>query len=692
MIQRMVIKCPEKASMKSTACDSVADIVMAMIHKFPKTVLNSIPLDLSTVQGSGTVDSPSSQSIRSSKSVNGWQEEEEDEMEEENEIEEILDFQHALTEFFLKLCRSKLPANRGNVLDFITSILLSNKENVSEVQDMEKISVYSFTQDLFNALVDRCYDSSPIVRLRTMSNLAHLVEEVFNHQDTFQTLQEAIKEVLPMLLDISLVAIKNEKPQFRGKALSFYTYLLFFRNITEEENNASVLQALEDPFEGNELEVFLTTTNDPNSSVRRQTVASLNILLTKYKGSNKLKQYWINSLLPLVSDAFSSVAEKVASCMNEMIFKSLSEWTHQLSSSASSGNDFPSLPLELLYLIDEQSLTPLFQTVVQKLFVVYGTTALSATSHNKQGVLEDILDKCITIVETASLASESSNHSISLQDQYGCWILIEVTFPLLQNSLTPSSGREIVSFFFDCLERFISSNYHISQGHDHASVLNRKILNKLVHLFHQSVALCSKDQIEEIQRVFRKLLTTEEINTDLLEILIQTMFEITKHQVLFASNANNKKKKDKQLPPTVDQVQELSRSVLLWATPFFDRIYANLHGYSSSSGGSSEKLLIRSLLALGGLVLIGFRKEESEPTLLKGSSNSIQFHANVEQELFYFIFPDNILPSLITLIEVSCSAEGKPDTVSRKQSKKNSSHTSSGSRQMHLQCEYSFFC
>ncbi|KAK0607776.1 hypothetical protein LWI29_020360 [Acer saccharum] len=218
-------------------------------------------------------------------------------MEVENQI--------GFAEYTVKMSRGKANL-RLLAVDLILTIMMSLRDPLGVDLDVEVENSWGFS--CLEALIQRCSDSSAVIRARALSNLAQLVGFFSNDDRTRRVLKQVIGSEEGEMNGLLRKRCTDEKAAVR-KAV-----LLLITKVT------SLLGGSIDEFI---LKTMGMSCSDPLVSIRKAAITALSEALRKFSDQSVTTE-WLHSVPPLITDNESSLQEECENLFLELVLDRVS--------------------------------------------------------------------------------------------------------------------------------------------------------------------------------------------------------------------------------------------------------------------------------------------------------------------------------------------------------------------------------
>ena len=388
VLQRMMLTCPDRAPIRAIVSQSVVDLLST----------------ISDIQHAAQLDNSSAPNDASTTATN------------------IL--QH-FVEFLTKLSKSNKVAYRAFSLEVICSLLMMSWFWMEPSKSSEHQSVAT-SESLLFALLHRCEDASPSVRMRAISAFQDFVDRY--DEDSSPAMIQAMYDLLmgmhdsgKSLLDVLRVLTNDEKTLVRGKALHVYSILLTktwykFSHASQmqlegnQDNSSTSQKKLEEidmHIGEDDLHLFANACRDESLSVRKHALQALGLILQHRPYNESVQLHWIQAALPLALDPETTVVQKLVSQVQDLILSNIFQWKRTYFPSTKSqkrdaeemkaiAEQFPGLSLgwKLLYQIHALGLLQLFKTCMAFMFKQGYITFNNRTMEQVATSFYQIIDAC----------------------------------------------------------------------------------------------------------------------------------------------------------------------------------------------------------------------------------------------------------------------------------------------------------
>ncbi|XP_042064167.1 condensin-2 complex subunit D3-like [Salvia splendens] len=220
------------------------------------------------------------------------------------EIVKALDCGHQVefADYVVKMSRGKTQF-RVLAVDIIPVLLVSLK-GASEFDVVED----SWCLKLSEALIQRCSDSTAVVRARALTNLAQVVVSLSGNDESRAMLKEVIPHGGEGMSKILKLRSVDEKAAVRKAAL-----LLISKS----------LSLLGDELDEELLKTVGIACSDPLVSIRKVAISALSEAFRKYSTCLVTKE-WMHSVTRLIGDNETSIQEECESFFSELVLDRIS--------------------------------------------------------------------------------------------------------------------------------------------------------------------------------------------------------------------------------------------------------------------------------------------------------------------------------------------------------------------------------
>ncbi|XP_047976325.1 condensin-2 complex subunit D3 [Salvia hispanica] len=220
------------------------------------------------------------------------------------EIVRALDCGHQVefADYVVKMSRGKTQF-RVLAVDIIPVLLVSLK-GASEFDVVED----SWGLKLLEALIQRCSDSTAVVRARALTNLAQVVVSLSGNDESRAMLKEVIRHGGEGMSKILKLRSVDEKAAVRKAAL-----LLISKS----------LSLLGDELDEELLKTVGIACSDPLVSIRKVAISALSEAFRKYSTRLVTKE-WMHSVTRLIGDNETSIQEECESLFSELVLDRVS--------------------------------------------------------------------------------------------------------------------------------------------------------------------------------------------------------------------------------------------------------------------------------------------------------------------------------------------------------------------------------
>ncbi|KAI9195668.1 hypothetical protein LWI28_017082 [Acer negundo] len=217
------------------------------------------------------------------------------------EVEDQIGF----AEYTVKMSRGKANL-RLLAVDLILTIMMSLRDPLGVDLDVEVENYWGFS--CLEALIQRCSDSSAVIRARALSNLAQLVGFFSNDDRTTRVLKQVIGSEEGEMNGLLRKRCTDEKAAVRKAALLLITKV------------TSLLGGSIDKFI---LKTMGMSCSDPLVSIRKAAITALSEASRKFSDQSVTTE-WLHSVPPLITDNESSLQEECENLFLELVLDRVS--------------------------------------------------------------------------------------------------------------------------------------------------------------------------------------------------------------------------------------------------------------------------------------------------------------------------------------------------------------------------------
>ena len=318
---------------------------------------------------------------------------------------------------------------------------------------------------LLEAVLGRCGDSVPAVRVRAVSVLIDLLSHVSTNASS-PAMEATVHAMLfssgpslgctkhSSLLDVLRDRANDEKIQVSSKAMQALSFVLSTPWTSGLTTDGAVTDAHHLSITDEDLQLFASKCADSSITVRKQAVSSLTELLLARPSDALIQDMWLQSILPMAYDPESTIVSKAAELMHRVLFNGLSQWFHTKKEQL----DDVSLVWRLISKLAAMGLLKLFKAAVGAMLKHgYLSVTASRSSNQSSSVLEvmSIIKSACCFELDASYSMDQSTthrdgHSFTSMRGYcdadevvrSAWVLMEALVSLEHVSVTGDKQQQ----------------------------------------------------------------------------------------------------------------------------------------------------------------------------------------------------------------------------------------------------------
>lgn len=601
-LQRMTLLCPDRANIRQVVAKSISLIINAIVHDTNRTVANKV-------------------------------------------------LGHYV-QFLTRLARSQRAQHRSFALEIIC--IMIQEENIwsSGVDHLE----------LFQVLIARSLDQSPVVRLKALSTIYDFMENA-EDSNRLTMLYELVMGTArgcngASLLDAVRTATTETKPMLRAKALQVLTCIL-----TKEWIRPTAVTELakandeEDYFRltlmDDDLQAIVAAFSDPSIAVRKQAVHCLTEVLKAHPSSPSALSTWVMTALPLIIDSEATVVQKVASVFEDVVLSALHEDVT---------TDNLSLGWKALYKIGECNMIQILKHIVGYMIRQGGITfersgpmsffrlVNMCKIHCETGLSSSVVvghadtssataaadvEETLNATTRTMAATEAPGGTVPLEHIYyeASWILLEAFASHCALKVNNARGQLIsVEEQFQKVgsAKFVYDAFRAHCQHTEVCAMSMHQEDnflRILKVLDKFLSTLAEDELALVSQEIKTRLMSLSIQAPVAALMISIQYQIAKvqsEQMTTTATANRMK-------------MTLATRVTAWVTPLLEKIFQQLKSFAFGANGSnvtmnnlsqfsqsqdvtsslpSMRIVQIGLFIIGELSMLGFQLDEAPLKML----------------------------------------------------------------------------
>lgn len=559
-LQRMTLLCPDRANIRQVVAKSISLIINAIVHDTNRTVANKV-------------------------------------------------LGHYV-QFLTRLARSQRAQHRSFALEIIC--IMIQEENIwsSGVDHLE----------LFQVLIARSLDQSPVVRLKALSTIYDFMENA-EDSNRLHMLHELVMGTArgsngASLLDAARTATTETKPMLRAKALQVLTCILTKEWIrptavtklakANDEADYFRLTLMDD-----DLQAIVAAFSDPSIAVRKQAVHCLTEVLKAHPSSPSALSTWVMTALPLIIDTEATVVQKVASVFEDVVLSALHEDVT---------TDDLSLGWKALYKIGECNMIQILKHIVGYMIRQGGITfERSGQSsffrlvnmckvHCEAGLSSSVVHADVSTVDVEEslnattrtmAATEAQAGAVPLEQIYyeASWILLEAFASHCGLKVNNARGQLIsVEEQFQKVgsAKFVYDAFRAHCQHTEVAAMSMHQEDnflRILKVLDKFLSTLTEEELAFVSQEIKTRLMSLSLQAPVAALMISIQYQIAKvqsEQTATTATAGNRTK------------MMLATRVTAWVTPLLEKIFQQLKSFAFGAhpNASSNNVTMSNLSQL----------------------------------------------------------------------------------------------